>query len=197
MLRRRRELFKHHRLTIISLAFFATLPPLGADAQPTIDDVLVGAPDPIKIVLPPPFISNDFPHAKEIAATAVEILAYDLGLSRNVYKPNFKILKNTASVRALATRRLGAPRPITMLGRLSRGVCAPVRGKRLGNPSGLRIMDRGYCRKRQFKGRQVPPSPAEHFRAPVHGLSDWIVEQLVRTQGISLSKLAFIRKQGP
>ena len=57
-------------------------------------------------------------------------------------------------------------------------------------------MDRGHCRKAAVLRTSSPPITVEHFRAPVHGLSDWIVEQLVRTQGISSSKLAFIRKQG-
>ena len=195
--RRRRELPRHPWIHIVRLAAVVACLSTVAVAQPTIDDVLVGVPDPIRIALPPTEIRGDFPHAKEIAGTVEEVLTFDLGMSRNLHKPNFAVLKNTAAIRSLAQREAaGAPVDYDTWKSIGAEYVLRLAISGSRDQVAFEMWIEDIAGRRRLRGRKVPPTPVERFRAPVHGLSDWIVKQLARFDGIAQTRLAFIRKIG-
>ena len=165
-------------------------------AQPDLEDVLVGIPDPIRIAIPQPAVEGTFANAEELAATIRKILEYDLALSRNIAKPNFEILPNRLAIDAQDVKDRGAGR-IDFAG--WQGMNAQYVFKatlRAPEPDSLQmdIMLYDVLGKRNILAKRTGNFATEELRRYAHSSSDDVVERTTPFKGIAASQMAFVNE---
>ena len=167
-----------------------------AEAQPDLEDVLIGVPDPIRIAIPIPVVEGSVTGGEEHAKTAQKVLDYDLSLSRNIAKPNFEILPNRLSVNALDAKDRQAGR-VDFTG--WQGMNAQYVLKltlRSPRPDRLQmdVLLYDVLGKRSVLAKRTGEFASQDLRRYAHSISDDIVERTTPYRGIASTQIAFVNE---
>lgn len=184
----------HFRLLCLTLILVGIA---GTSSAQIDGGTIEGTPDPLQIALPAPTLRADFPNAKEISTWTLRMLSDDLRMSRSVWGPNFRVEAKGVSIQAQAKRdsQTGAT-DFEAWRQLKQEYVLRLIISGTGDDVTFEMWIDDIKSARRLQGIRVGPVAQRGFRAAVHSLSDWVVNELLKTKGIAQSKIAFVSKSG-